>query len=79
VTVEVYRNLIQATADDTRVGFAKALQVINNFEKMPPDEFKASAESLIMLTEEAARYGVPVSELAKIMLDYDDEETPGGH
>ena len=76
VTVDAYRDFIQAIADPAGVTFEKALQVISDFERMPPDEFKALAESLVMLNAEAARYGVSAGELAKIMLAYNDGELP---
>ena len=66
-------------ADRAGVTFEKAAQVISDFQRMPPDEFKALAESLVMLTAEAARYGVSVSGLAKIMLDYNDAELSPRH
>ena len=76
VSVDAYRDFIQAIADPAGVTFEKALQVISDFERMPPDEFKALAESLVMLDAEAARYGVSAGELAKIMLAYNDGELP---
>ena len=65
VTVDAYRDFITAIADPAGVTFEKAVQVISDFERMPPDEFKALAESLVMLTAEAARYGVSVSSLPR--------------
>jgi len=79
VTVDAYRDFIKAIADPAGVTFEKAVQVISDFERMPPDELKALAESLVMLTAEAARYGVSVSGLAKIMLDYNDAELSPRH
>jgi len=46
---------------------------------MPPDEFKAFAESLIMLTEEAARHGVSIGRFVTIMLSDDDGKSPARH
>ena len=75
-TVDAYCDFIQTIADLAGITFEKALQVISDFERMPPDEFKALAESLVMLTAEAARYGVSAGELTKIILDYNDRELP---
>ena len=46
VTVDAHRNLIQTTAGRARVGFARALQVVADFEKMPSRERKVLVEHL---------------------------------
>src|SRR4051812_1827124 len=76
VTVEAYRDLVQATADVARVSFAMALQVITAFEKLPPGERNALFEQLAIIEQEAARHGVSVTRFVRIMLGGDDEESP---
>ena len=80
VTVDAYRNLVQATADNaTGVTFERALQVVIAFERMPPGERNAMFEQLAIIEQEAARYGVPVSRFVKIMLCGDDGKSPAPH
>ena len=79
VTVDAHRNLIQTTAGRARVGFARALQVVADFEKMPSRERKVLVEHLAILKEEAARQGMSVSRFVTTMLDDADEETPARH
>jgi len=76
VSVDTYRDLFKEQRTRPGSRSRKALQVINDLDKMPPDEFKVLAESLVMLSEEAARYGMSVSSLAEITLDYADGESP---
>jgi hypothetical protein len=77
--VDPYRDLVQATADDAGVTFERALQLIKNFDTMPPDEFKAFAESLVMLTEEATRHGVSIGRFVTIMLSDGAGKSPARH
>ena len=79
VTVEAYRDLIQATADRARVGFSEALQVIADFEKMASHERIILVEHLALLKEEAARDGMSVARFVTIMLDEDDGAPPARH
>src|SRR4051794_9236494 len=70
-TVDAYRDFIQTTAGRAGVSFEKALQLANYFETLPPAERRAMVEQLLILKEEAARYGVSVDRFAEIMLDDD--------
>ena len=81
VTVEAYRDLIQATADRARVYLSGALQVIADFEKMASRERRVLVEHLALLKEEAAREGMPVARFVTIMLGDDDRdgEAPARH
>jgi hypothetical protein len=76
VTVDAYRDLVQAIADVAGVSFATALQVITAFEKMSSGERNALFEQLAIIEREAARYGVSVSRFVRIMLGGDDGESP---
>ena len=58
--------------------FATALQVITDFEKMPPGERKALVELLAIIEKGAARYGVSVGSFVKILFD-DDGKSPARH
>ena len=80
VTVDAYRNLVQATADNAAgVTFEKALQVITAFEKMPPGERNALFEQLAIIEHEATRHGMSVSRFVRIMLGGDDGKPPIRH
>ena len=72
MTVDAYRDLIQATADRARVGLAGALQVIADFEKMSARERKVLVEHLAILKEKAAREGMSVARFVTIMLGDND-------
>ena len=76
MTVEAYRDLIQATAAGSGVSFATALQVVSDLEKMLPGERETLVEKLAILEQEAARYGVSVGRFVTIMLGGDDGESP---
>src|SRR4051812_1915621 len=72
VKVDAYRDLIQATADRARVGFSRTLEIIADFEKMPPNERLALVEQLALLKEQAAREGMSVGRFVTIMVSDDD-------
>jgi hypothetical protein len=69
VTVDAYRDLVQAAADNAGIAFGKALGVVNDFETLPPDKRAAIVETLAFIEEWAARRGVSVERFAEIMLD----------
>jgi len=74
MTVEAYRNLVQATTDDAAgVSFEKALQVVAAFERMRPGERKVLLEQLAILEEEAAGHGVSVGRFVRRIMLADDE------
>jgi hypothetical protein len=78
MTLDAYRDLVQATADGARVGFATALLVITNFETMSPGERNTLVEQLAIIEKEATRCGVSVGRFLTIMLD-DDGDSPARH
>jgi len=45
MTLEAYRNLIQAAADRAGISFEKALQVISVLDKMPPELHPGSSST----------------------------------
>jgi len=79
VTVDDYRDLIEATASRAGVTFEKALQVIADFENTPWLERKVLVEHLALLKQEAARYGMSISRFVTTMLDKDDGASPARH
>jgi len=68
VTVDAYRDLIQATAEIAEVSFEVTLLVIAVFDKMPAGERNALFEQFAIIEEEAVRYGVSVASLIRIVL-----------
>jgi len=79
VTVDDYRDLIEATAGRAGATFEKALQVIADFENTPWLERKILVEDLAILKQEAARYGMSVSRFVTTMLDEDDAASSARH
>jgi len=76
VTLDAYRDLIQATADRAWVGLARALQVITDFEKMPPRERLVLVEHLAILREKAASEEMSVGRYVTLMLGDHEGESP---
>jgi len=76
----VFKSLVSPVISDLNPGaiesLATAMQVIADFEKMPPNERKALVEQLAILEQGAARYGVSVGNFVRIMLGGDDGESP---
>jgi len=80
VTVDAYRDLVQAIADVAGVDFATALKVIAVFEKMPAGERNALFEQLAVIEQQAARFGVSVGRYVRIMLGGEDNgKSPDRH
>src|SRR4051794_9739387 len=79
MTVEAYRDLIQAITNRTKAPFGKTLQVLENFETSYPRDHQAVVkhiEQLAYLREGAARLGVSVRRFLAILFGDEDEELP---